>query len=319
MLARALDGWWRSLGSPDPFVVVEAGAGTATLAVSVLAAAPACGPALHYVLVERSEALRALQGRHLHLEPARQVLGPVFGEEEDRHPAAGTGPVVTALEDLPALALPRGTGVVLANELLDNLPAKLLERTAGGWSEVRVGLASGDDGFHEVLVPAADDLVASADRFAADAPVGGRIPLQVAAADWLRSALAVVPGGRVVAIDYADTTPSLARRPWTDWLRTYRAHDRGGPVLELVGEQDVTCEVAVDQLAAVRPVASDRSQADFLRANGIDDLVEEGRRLWSERASVGDLDAVRARSRVTESEALLDPGGLGAFRVLEWS
>ena len=27
---------------------------------------------------------------------------------------------------------------------------------------------------------------------------------------------------------------------------------------------------------------------------------------------------MRARSRVTEAEALLDPAGLGAFRVLEW-
>jgi hypothetical protein len=28
---------------------------------------------------------------------------------------------------------------------------------------------------------------------------------------------------------------------------------------------------------------------------------------------------VRARSRITEAEALLDPAGLGAFRVLEWT
>ncbi|MDQ3293516.1 MAG: SAM-dependent methyltransferase, partial [Actinomycetota bacterium] len=27
VLARAVDGWWRALGEPDPFVVVEAGAG----------------------------------------------------------------------------------------------------------------------------------------------------------------------------------------------------------------------------------------------------------------------------------------------------
>jgi hypothetical protein len=33
---------------------------------------------------------------------------------------------------------------------------------------------------------------------------------------------------------------------------------------------------------------------------------------------VGDLAALRARSRVREAEALLDPDGLGAFRVVEW-
>ena len=34
--------------------------------------------------------------------------------------------------------------------------------------------------------------------------------------------------------------------------------------------------------------------------------------------SAGDLAALRARSRASESDALCDPTGLGAFRVLEW-
>ena len=32
------------------------------------------------------------------------------------------------------------TGVVIANELLDNLPFDVAERTEDGWAEVRVGL-----------------------------------------------------------------------------------------------------------------------------------------------------------------------------------
>ena len=59
-------------------------------------------------------------------------------------------------------------------------------------------------------------------------------------------------------------------------------------------------------------------QAEWLRAHGIDDLVTEGRRVWQERAGIGDLAAVKARSRINEAEALLDEDGLGAFRVLEW-
>jgi hypothetical protein len=47
--------------------------------------------------------------------------------------------------------------------------------------------------------------------------------------------------------------------------------------------------------------------------------VEEGRRIWHERAHLGDLTAIKARSRVREAEALLDPDGLGAFQVLEWA
>ena len=57
---------------------------------------------------------------------------------------------------------------------------------------------------------------------------------------------------------------------------------------------------------------------EFLRAHGIDELVEEGRAAWQANAAVGDLAALKARSRIREAEALLDPAGLGAFTVLEW-
>jgi hypothetical protein len=46
--------------------------------------------------------------------------------------------------------------------------------------------------------------------------------------------------------------------------------------------------------------------------------VAAARATWHERASLGDLDALKARSRVGEADALTDPSGLGAFRVLEW-
>jgi SAM-dependent MidA family methyltransferase len=148
--------------------------------------------------------------------------------------------------------------------------------------------------------------------------LGARIPLQHRARMWLRQAMACLSRGRVVVIDYGDTTPSLARRPWTEWVRTYRRHGRGGHPLKDLGQQDLTCEVAFDQLAAARPPANDRSQAEFLRAHGLDELVDAARRGWEERASIGDLHALTARSRVTEAAALSDPAGLGAFGVFEW-
>jgi SAM-dependent MidA family methyltransferase len=315
VVARALDAWWEGLGRPDPFVVVEAGAGTGSLCRAVLDATPACAPALHYVLVERSERLRVEQARRLPLEPARQVLGPAVAAdpEEAAHPVAGTGPVVTALDELPAGPI---TGVVLANELLDNLPFRLLARREDGWDEVRVGLAG--RGFVEVPVPAEPGVAATADRLAPAAPPGGRIPLQEAACRWLRDALALLRKGRVVIFDYADTTAAMAARPQSSWLRTYRGHRRGGHPLEAPGEQDITCEVAVDQLAAVRRPVADRSQAAFLRDFGIEELAGGARAAWRARAHVGDLEAVRHLSRAQEASALTDPGGLGAHRVLEW-
>ena len=76
--------------------------------------------------------------------------------------------------------------------------------------------------------------------------------------------------------------------------------------------------VAHDQLAGVRAPTSIRSQAEWLAGHGLDRLVEAARATWRERAAIGDLDAMKARSRVHEGEAFSDPDGLGGFGVLEW-
>ncbi len=118
VLARALDSWWRDLGEPSSFTVLEAGAGRGALATSILAAAPACRPALRYVAVERSSTLRARLPEGV--EPAAVMPTEPF------------------------------VGVVLANELLDNLPFRLLERQGDDWAEVRV-----TEDLLETLAPAA--------------------------------------------------------------------------------------------------------------------------------------------------------------------
>ncbi len=104
----------------------------------------------------------------------------------------------------------------------------------------------------------------------------------------------------------------------SEWLRTFVGHERGGPPLDRPGTQDITVEVPLDQLARVASPDAVSSQAEFLARHGVDELVEEGRRVWDERAATGDLAAMRARSRVREAEALGDPSGLGGFSVVEW-
>jgi SAM-dependent MidA family methyltransferase len=251
-----------------------------------------------------------LHADHLELSDPTQALPAVH---DDELVEGGTGPRWTSLGELPAVAV---RGVVLANELLDNLPFRLLERAAPGWQEVRLG--SSDDGLHEVLVPAGPADAALAQRLAPEAGVGARLPVQAAAAAWLQGALGLLEAGRVLVLDYADRSASLAARPWSDWVRTYRDHEPGTGPFEDLGAQDVTCEVATDQLARVRRPDLDRTQADLLEAHGIHDLVEQGRRHWVERAHIGDLEALAARSRIREAEALVDPHGLGGFRALEW-
>lgn len=312
VVGRALDRWWEELGRPDPYVVVDAGAGTGTLGAAVANAGPSCSAALRYLMVERSARLRRHHRRRLSLEPPGLVLGPAVpaGPDSEPRPAPGGGPLFASLAELPAGPF---QGVVIANELLDNLPFRLLEFD-GAWSEVRV-----DERLAEVVLAAPPEVASEASRLVDDPPSGGRIPLQEEAGRWLRAALACLSGGRVVVVDYADETASMCRRPWREWLRTYRDHGRGGHPLADLGQQDITCEVALDQLRAVRAPDSESTQADFLRQCGIESLAEDARQRWQARAHIGDLAAVRARSRVHEAAALVDPGGLGGFRVLEWA
>jgi SAM-dependent MidA family methyltransferase len=247
VVARAIDACFEDLGRPDGFTVYDVGAGPGALGRGLgLAECP------HpYVAVDRSAAQRA---RHLGLR---------------------------SLADLPDGPL---VGVVVANELLDNLPFDLL---------LHGELFDVDEPWPDV----------------------GLVPDQTAARAFVDDVVDRLTG-RLLVFDYCSTTESMASRPWTEWLRTYRGHARGSHPLADPGGQDITAEVAVDQLPTPD---EDTSQAEWLQRWGIEDLVEEGRRIWTERAHLGDLEAIRARSRVGEAEALTDPDGMGAFRVLEWA
>ncbi len=313
VVARAVDEVWDACGRPDPWVVVEAGAGSGALAAAVLAASPACSPALRYVAVEVSPALRAAAASRLPLEDPAQVLGPRPArgpEDEGQAPVTGLGPLVAVAAELPAGPF---AGVVLANELLDNLPFDVYE---AAWQEVRVGLGAG--GFVEVLVPADEAVAGHLARLAPGAAFGARAPWQAPAGRWLRSALGLLERGRVIVIDYARATSALAAVAPSAWLRTYRRGGAGKGPLEDLGEQDITSDVALDQLAIVRPPDRATDQAAWLAAHGLDELVAEARAGWREGAAAGDLAALAARSRVSEAEALRDPAGLGAFTVAEW-
>lgn len=297
MIARALDTWWDELGRPERLTVVEAGAGPGTLARSILAAEPRCLGPLDMILVEPAET------------------------QWCTHPAG-----VTSRVGLPAPGeFGAGPVVVLANELLDNLPFGQVILADAGWCEIVVRVdETAEDGprLAEGYVPLEDRRAAwCRGRAGRDAELGARIPVQAMAAEWLADAIDLAgEGGRVVVFDYASRSSELARRPWTEWLRTYAGHGRAQDPLVDPGSCDITVEVAVDQLATVREPDMDRTQTDFLRAHGIDELVEQGRAAWHARpAGQIDLAAIASRSRVSESEALLDPTGLGNFRALEWT
>lgn len=216
---------------------------------------------------------------------------------------------VVAIEHTDTLPDDLSGAVVVANELLDNLPFRIVERTAEGWHEVWVD-HDGGAGPVEVVRPA--DSFTMPPGLDEVAP-GTRVPILESAHRWVADTLARQPA-LVLAFDYgAATTVELTERG--GWLRTYRGHQRGhDPYLD-PGAWDLTTDVAVDQLPEPTDVVD---QAMFLRRWGIDDLVDEGRRHWASAAARPDVEAFRMRSRVTEAEALCDPSGLGSWLVWTW-
>jgi len=280
VVARAIDHVWNTLGQPDDFHIVEVGAGPGTLARSVLAAQPKCLAKGTYIAVEISAVQREL------------------------HPQG-----VISTEVMPEAI---EYGVVIANELLDNMAFDLWVYD-DGWRQSHI-IEQGD-GFAEILKSAA-----APKCLPARAPHGARVPVHQEAVAWLEQVLASLGNGTLLVVDYCTPlTAEVAAMPWREWLRTYVGQNRGSHYLRDVGDQDITTQVCIDQLAAVREPDAVRSQSHFLQRWGIDDLVDEGKKVWTDNAARPTLEAMKMRSRISESEALLDESGLGNFTVLEWS
>ncbi|HAF67571.1 MAG TPA: hypothetical protein DCX77_07225 [Acidimicrobiaceae bacterium] len=290
-VASYLDQVWHELECPDPFVVVEAGSGPGSLCRDIFLSIQDSHDALRYVMVERSDRQREIA--------FAQVTATCFADLEEAP--------VAALKDLPVGPI---TGVVLANELLDNLPPRVVRKTTEGWLELHV--QEGNEAWH----PAEQSAATMASAVAPNAPLGATLPLHVKAAVWMNRAMKLLERGRILTFDYGvDSSEALFDRPLGEWLRTYRGHHRAGVPYSEPGTRDITCDVAFDQLPGSPLI---RLQADWLASKGIEEMTQWAREQWQDAAASPDSTSVAARQVLDEAAALTSRTGLGAFLVAEW-
>lgn len=262
------------------------------------------------------------------LKPSPGVIGLVWAVEAS--PAArralgsieGIDHVVASLTEVPETF----DGVVVANELLDNLPVALAVRTPSGWEERWVGVESdGSDPPRLALVPTPvrPDVAAWADAHGGVVREGGMVEVQLAASAWVRAAVGRIRRGAVVVFDYGGTAEELEPRRTQGTLRTYRNHHLGPDPLVAPGETDVTVDVNFSAMAAAAEAAGASvrilRQDDFLVELGLRHEISELRLRELELAAAGPASAMErlvVRSELTGAETLLHPRGLGDFRVL---
>lgn len=210
-------------------------------------------------------------------------------------------------------------GVVLANELVDNLPMAVAQRRDGRWRERWVGVAGDDLVFVDAEPrPEVSEWLTA---YGGDVADRGWVEVQLQAGDWLRETVESLEAGSVVIIDYGDTSEGLLPRRGDGTLRTYRAHHLGPHPLDEPGETDITADVNVTALEHVARAAGASTrllrQEDFLAELGLRHRLSEIRHQELEAARSGyESTRLKLRSRKTEIETLLHPRGLGDFRVL---
>jgi SAM-dependent MidA family methyltransferase len=323
-IARQLRQLWDLLGRPDPFVVVEPGAGRGLLARDVwryaLGEDSAWAGALRYVLLDRTpqtSPLRASRQARLANELARLDA-----------PAEGVRWASSWAEATPEPVC----GCIVSNELFDALPAHQVETRDGKLLEIYVA----EDPQTGALIerpgePSSGAVAGYLEEYRVpwrSYGDGWRAEVCLEAAREMRAMARRLRRGFLLTIDYGETARRLYtrdRRHGT--LAVYARRRFLDRPLEEPGERDLTAHVNFSALARAGRavglrVAGYTTQAAFLEGLGAREEVEAlGARRYpaaeSERhTDRGQADLLRRKMFQSAASLLFDPRGLGGFKIL---
>ncbi len=295
LLAIQVAQMWQLLGQPQPFTVVEMGAGQGLLALDMLRYwqqyQPELLASLDYIIIETATAMLASQQQLLDNWPVRW----------------------SSLAELPA---GESIGCILANELIDALPVHQVVVTAGQLQEIYVTATAQhfSEQVAELSTPRLAEYFEQAQIDICSYDSGYRTEVNLAALDLIQSITPKLHRGYLLLIDYGysvDRYYNPMRAQGT--LQCYYQHRyHNNPYLN-IGNQDITAHVdfssLIQQGAAVGLEQIGLTQQGlFLMALGLADRLaqvtnysSDGMVVWQRRQAL---------------QQLIDPTGLGRFGVL---
>jgi SAM-dependent MidA family methyltransferase len=286
MLAIQLAEMWELLDKPQPFTVVEMGAGQGLLAKDILNYWQQQYPELiaDYVIVETSAAMRRCQQQVLMHQSVRWV----------------------EWTDLPSASI---TGCLFSNELIDAFPVHQVVVNNGILQEVYVTIDH-DNQLQEVLgTPSTPRLLEYFEQ--AEIPIlsyedGYRTEVNLAAIDWLQTVSSKLNKGYLLSIDYGYTSQRYYNPQRSQGtLQCYYQHRYHSNPYINIGQQDLTTHVDFTSLIrqgnlwGLRELGFTK-QGMFLMSLGLADRISQPETLERRQAL----------------HQLIEPMGLGGFGVL---
>jgi SAM-dependent MidA family methyltransferase len=302
--ARRVEEMWTRLGRPRPFSLIEYGAGSGTLGLSVLDGLRRHGA---------EDLLEAIVYEPVESNPHRLAdLRRRFETAGFAGRLASSSPRGSARGTAAEAATPV-TGVIIANEFLDALPVHRVVARGGRLLELFVAWR---DRFVEITAePSTDEL---GERLALDGVVladGQVAEICLGIEPWLNDVVARLERGFVVVIDYGYPAAELyGPRRLAGSLLGYSGHRVVDDPFSAPGLTDLTAHV---DFTAVRLLAERLgfvaaglvTQSEFLVEAG---LEAELQALQASPETTAE-DWLRARSGIVR---MLDPRHMGRFRVL---
>jgi len=298
---------WQLLHQPQPFSIVEMGAGQGLVAADSLNYLqknyPACFAAVDYVILERAAAQRQAQQAYIQ---ERRVSDRVRWSN---------------LADLPSESI---CGCFFSNELVDALPVHQVTLLDGQLQEVYVTYDARLDQLVEQVGDLSTPLLADyfvrvgIDLMSGAYPNGYRTEVNLAALEWLAQIADRLQQGYVITIDYgylSDRYYNPMRSQGT--LQCYIQQQHHSDPYYAIGQQDITAHADFTALqrqgdqCELQTLGLTR-QGLFLMGLGIGDRIVA----LSQRPVSTGADLLAILRRREALQALVSPTGLGNFYVL---